>query len=73
MKLLIKDVLLWIEHNLDQSLLLDDVANKAVKTDLNYVQSIIEHNLDQSLLLYSPHHQAVKTDLNYVLLWIEHN
>lgn len=25
----IKDVLLWIEHNLDQSLLLDDVANKA--------------------------------------------
>ncbi len=23
----IKDVLLWIEHNLDQSLLLDDVAN----------------------------------------------
>ncbi|CAM7674070.1 hypothetical protein HMPREF1608_00003 [Escherichia coli 908525] len=24
----IKDVLLWIEHNLDQSLLLDDVANR---------------------------------------------
>ncbi|MFO6425766.1 helix-turn-helix domain-containing protein [Escherichia coli] len=24
-----KDVLLWIEHNFDQSLLLDDVANKA--------------------------------------------
>ena len=37
----IKDVLLWIEHNLDQSLLLDDVANKAGYTKLRLTKKTI--------------------------------
>ncbi|HEM8185122.1 TPA: helix-turn-helix domain-containing protein [Providencia stuartii] len=47
----IKDVLLWIEHNLDQSLLLDDVANKAGYTKW-YFQRLFKKVIGVTLASY---------------------
>ncbi|HGV0804537.1 TPA: transposase, partial [Escherichia coli] len=47
----IKDVLLWIEHNLDQSLLLDDVANKAGYTKW-YFQRLFGNDSNLLIVFY---------------------